>query len=925
VGITLQYILTQNKANNQGMMLLNKYTLATIMACICLTLNAQTDAVVVRQRDSITSLISQTTDAATLARLYNTLAYKQLALSDSNKMTRAAERSLYYANKQGLKDLIYDNNLLLARVYCNLNAPEEALHRYLAAQSALDRKTTEGIVADADINTEIGLLYFGRKHYKRAEVDFNDALEVYKEHNLQDKTMQNVRHIAVCNYLTGDYEKSAEYYQQLLDYYQKGNDIEAEKQTMRRLADIYQKLKQYGKALQINNDLVDICSDDGDMPMYYNTLNNVAYCQILSGKIDDGMDIFLTITDSDEHHNANPSQLAGAYTNIGLSYQNMGKNKECYDYLSRAAEIRKNLGQDNEYSQVNNILSLVYLKNKDIHNAELCCKEAVDAAEKCGDPQLRTDAYQTYNQVLQAKGEYDNALKYYQQYLNLRDSAQMRQVLDNKALEDDLRNLVDAEKRWTDEIVDAEITDLTNRQLQAETMAKERENELLTQEVKLKEMEQNRLKQQLALQEQQRLALIRENEIKDLQAKQLMADAELRQKQAEEKERKNQIELLESQKKQQQSELVAQKARERQLYLFLVLGGVMLAGMLLIFVIVRRKNRVLNEQKKEIEEMNADLLTKNEEITLQKENLQMANDEIILMNDEITAQKDMLEHKNKSITDSIVYAQRIQQAVCPLPDFLRDFNFDFFMFFQPKEIVSGDFYWFYKEGDIVFAVAADCTGHGVPGAFMSMLGNSLLNKIISERKIFEPSKILNILRDEVKKALHQEDLRSERKDGMDMSLAKIDTKTLMLEFAAANNNAYIVRHFGKDEKALAETDMVPKDMIKEVADGYLRLKVLIADMMPIGVYIRDHISFKSQQIQLRHGDTIYMTSDGYIDQFGGKNGTKFMSKNFKEMLLEIYPLPMTEQYDKTVNTHNEWKAGKYPQIDDIIVFGLKIL
>jgi len=311
---------------------------------------------------------------------------------------------------------------------------------------------------------------------------------------------------------------------------------------------------------------------------------------------------------------------------------------------------------------------------------------------------------------------------------------------------------------------------------------------------------------------------------------------------------------------------------------------------------------------------------------MQKENLQMANDEIILMNDEITAQKDMLEQKNKSITDSIVYAQRIQQAVCPLPDFLRNFNFDYFLFFQPKEIVSGDFYWFYHEDDTIFAVAADCTGHGVPGAFMSMLGNSLLNKIISERKIFETSKILDILRDEVKKALHQEDLRSERKDGMDMSLLKINTKTLMLDFAAANNNAYIVRHYSKDEKALAEKDMDTKDMIKEVSDGYLRLKVLVADMMPIGVYIRDYIFFKSQQIQLRPGDAIYMTSDGYIDQFGGTHGSKFMSKNFKRMLLEINPLSMPEQHDKVVDTHKAWIGGdKYPQIDDIIVFGLKVL
>jgi serine phosphatase RsbU (regulator of sigma subunit) len=505
----------------------------------------------------------------------------------------------------------------------------------------------------------------------------------------------------------------------------------------------------------------------------------------------------------------------------------------------------------------------------------------------------------------------------------------MKQTLDNKALADDLRNLIEAEKRWTDEIVDAEITDLNNRQLQLQAEAKERENELLSQKLKLQESEQNRLKQQLALQEQQRQALLRDKEISELQNKQMLAEAELRQKEAEEKDRQNQLKLLESQRQQEQAkleaEVEAQKAEKRMLYLYLLLGGALLVGFLVIFFIVRRKNRVLNEQKREIEEINADLSTKNEEITMQKESLMMANEEISHINEELTEQKQMVEQKNKSITDSIVYAQRIQQAVCPSPEFLRDLNFDYFMFFRPKEIVSGDFYWFYHEEDFIIAVAADCTGHGVPGAFMSMLGNSLLTKIVSERKMFEPSKILDILRDEVKKALHQEDLRSERKDGMDMSLVKINTKTLMLEFAAANNNAYIVRHYPKDQKALAEKDMDSKDMIKEVSDGYLRLRVLVADMMPIGVYIRDYIFFKAKQIQLQPGDAIYMTSDGYIDQFGGTSGTKFMSKNFKKLLLDIYPKPMPAQKKMVVETHEKWMGDELKQLDDIIVFGLKIL
>ena len=225
------------------MMLLKKYLVAAILMCVCLTLRAQTDAVLVRQCDSLNAIIDRTTDAATLASLYNQLAYKQLALSNNTKMIGAAEKSAAFANQAGLKDLVYDSHLLMARTYRNDDAPEEALHHYIAAQSALDRKTTEGSIADADIDTEIGQLFFNRGHYKRAAVDYGDALQVYKEQNLPDKIKQNTSSIAICNYQAGDYAKAAEYYQQLLDLHKKDNDRAAEKQTLRRLADIHQKLK----------------------------------------------------------------------------------------------------------------------------------------------------------------------------------------------------------------------------------------------------------------------------------------------------------------------------------------------------------------------------------------------------------------------------------------------------------------------------------------------------------------------------------------------------------------------------------------------------------------------------------------------------------------------------------------------------------
>ena len=897
-------------------------TILAITLC-SLTLKAQTDSVLVRQCDSIAKLAEKESDLAKLATLYNQLAYKYLALEDYNKLIPSAEKSLSYARQKDLDSLAFDDNLLLGRAYSKINKPEDALHCYLSAQSLIDRKTPEGLVTVADIGMEIGMIYFNRGHYSRAADNFYEALKVYDRADIPDKKRETTNSLAVCAYLTQNYHTALKYYKQLYDYAVADGDKDLQKQTLRRLADIYQKQRQYDKALETNHTLYDMCAADGDTPTALNALNNIAYCQVAGGNSNEALDVFRQITATDQLNGVTDDQLAGTYTNIGLCYQNMGKQKECYEYLGAAADIRKKNHQDAEFSQITNIMALVYLKDKDLHNAELVCLEAIESAERSGNPQLQEDAYHTYNRILQAKGEYDKALNYYQKYLALRDSARLHDILDSRDRADDLHKLEEAEKRFSSEIVDAEISDLTNRQLQALALAQQRENELLAKDIELKEMERNRLRQQLALQRQQREAERRENEITQLQLQSDKDKAELEVKEAEEKLRMAEIENLEKQRKNQAIALKAERDEKRVYSLLLVLFGVIVAVFFAIFIIVRRKNQKLNEQKLEIECQNAALTQKNEEISLQKENLQLANQEIMTINEEIGRQKEIIENKNKSITDSIVYAKRIQQAVCPMPEFLKKFGIDYFLFFRPKEIVSGDFYWFSYVGSTIFCVAADCTGHGVPGAFMSMLGNSLLTKIINERKLYDPGQILNQLRDEVKKALHQEDIHAERKDGMDLSLVKIDTDTLMLEFAGANNNGYLVRRYAKDDPE-AHNNLSDREFVTETSNNLLRLYTLRAEKMPIGVYIRDNEKFTTKTMPLRNGDSIYLTSDGYIDQFGGRAGRKFLSNNFTKMVVSVNHLPMEQQRETVIKTHEDWIGDVFTQIDDIIVFGLRV-
>jgi serine phosphatase RsbU (regulator of sigma subunit) len=258
---------------------------------------------------------------------------------------------------------------------------------------------------------------------------------------------------------------------------------------------------------------------------------------------------------------------------------------------------------------------------------------------------------------------------------------------------------------------------------------------------------------------------------------------------------------------------------------------------------------------------------------------------------------DIIEEKNHDITASINYASRIQRAILPSVKDIEGLEESIFILYLPKDIVSGDYYWFSTIGDKLILIAADCTGHGVPGAFMSMLGNSFLEEIINTNKITDPGVILDNLSREVKRALHQKGNINEAKDGMDISICVIDRKRNTLQFSGAYNNLYLVRNGELNEYN--------------------------ADRMPIGYYDDEDKKFTSRLIETQTGDMIYMYSDGYADQFGGADHKKFKYTALKNMVLEICKLPLWEQRDKLEKRFLEWR-GSQEQTDDVIVLGYRL-
>jgi sigma-B regulation protein RsbU (phosphoserine phosphatase) len=282
------------------------------------------------------------------------------------------------------------------------------------------------------------------------------------------------------------------------------------------------------------------------------------------------------------------------------------------------------------------------------------------------------------------------------------------------------------------------------------------------------------------------------------------------------------------------------------------------------------------------------------------EKSKMINNQNLLLESqkhEVTFQRDTIARQQKELIDDISYASFIQNAIMPDKKTIDELIPSYFIFNKPKNKVSGDFYWVARKKDKIIVVLGDCTGHGLSGALMTMAGMAILNETINNCEETEPNLILNMLRTQVIKLLHQKGSIGEASNGMDLALCIIDFNSGLLEFSGANNPVYIIR-----------TDK--------------SIEVLKADRMPIGIHINYEKSFSKQETKLFKGDMLYLFSDGFADQFGGLMGQKFRYDQFKVLLTSVSNKLIDEQKRIVENTFENWING-FDQIDDVMIFGIK--
>jgi serine phosphatase RsbU (regulator of sigma subunit) len=334
----------------------------------------------------------------------------------------------------------------------------------------------------------------------------------------------------------------------------------------------------------------------------------------------------------------------------------------------------------------------------------------------------------------------------------------------------------------------------------------------------------------------------------------------------------------------------------------------LLMPFLLIFFTLELFKKESGFFQHEVELKNAELLQQKEEIETQRDNLAHLNEEVVSQRDVLEEKSREINRKNKQITDSMNYARRIQSAILPTSQEIKSYLPQLCLFHSPKEVVSGDFYWFEavqpvyssvtndRRGGGVFLAAADCTGHGVSGAMMSMLGSNSLSQIVNELKLTEPAQILHELDTKIRKQLRQDTSASDLRDGMDIALLMFDIDFSKLYFAGAQRPLYLIRN---------------KELIEYKGDKN-----------PIGSGFYDQKTFTLHTIDLLPNDILYICTDGFSDQFDRENKTKFGTKRLKELLQDMqrYEFELHEGIIK--NTYLGWK-GNNSQVDDVLLIGIK--
>jgi len=822
---------------------------------------------------------------------------------------------------------------VISRAYRYQEDYSTALTYAVQATTQFDRVEKDkekAALGKAEIFIEIGILYQNWLSYDKAIENFEKAKQIYKANQKDKEVIELNRKIAHNQFLNGEYEKSKNNYVKLLEEDKKTGDKVLISFSLGKLA-IVSRINNPENSLKYSIEKYNLEVEKGNnYEQVAFAANSIGYLYRQLGKEKEAISYFEKALEALKKIDKKDEIVLN---NLGVTYTALKKYPAAQAQYQKALEINQSKNNVAAIADSYNYLGANEYLAAHAQEARVQVGKAIAIAQKNNQQQALADSYLLLSKIWEYEGDFRQSQEAFKKYTDIKNRLEKEATKQKEELQ---RQRTDAERQETQLVQyenerEQERLRLEKARSEAEKQAKE--NELLKSENELRQSEtQNAIlqreqtQQALLLAKNELDAAKRKEDIQRLEIERQKNNAKLREQALEAEQQKKEKQLLEQQNKfkdleteKQRLEAARQKSSKYIAYLIAVATIILFEFTLFAFIQNKKKNKkieaqnaLLENQKKEITQKHEELQASEEELRQNSEELQTTNEQLTLVKMnieeknlalgaslvELENQKEIIEKKNHDITSSINYAKRIQTAM--LPDLARVKKAlpESFVFFQPRDIVSGDFYWFSQVSEKKCIIAAcDCTGHGVPGAFMSLIGNDVLNETVNARDIHEPDKILHSLHMGVVNALNQR--ATDNRDGMDMTLCVIDKENKQVHFAGAKNEVVYIQN-----------------------EEVMQLK---GDKMPIGGERLDvERFFHKQTVDIIAPTTFYMFSDGFQDQFGGDRGRKYMKKRFREFLVEIHNQPFEEQEQILKLEFQSWLAGEYSQIDDVLVIGFKV-
>jgi tetratricopeptide (TPR) repeat protein len=679
-----------------------------------------------------------------------------------------------------------------------------------------------------------------------------EALKYIQNLKKRDKTIDKSwfdSAVANCNNnigqiysVQGQFDKALKHLDAAMESRQKALDLKGEAATLINIGIVFQNKGDFEKALEHFNRSLYLRQQIKDKKGIANAFTNIGNIHYNNGNFSLALENYISALKIDKSI-GNLKGEAASYNNIGAIYFSQGNFEKALENFSASLKIEQKLGDKRGIADSYGNLGNVYASNKQYVEAAKEFQKSLKLNDEIGDKKSLASLYNNLGLLAYLQGKSEEA------QVNYLKSLQIRQEIgDKNGISRSFINIGDIH------FENGKLDDARSFYHKSLLVSKETGSSEAIKKAyfKLAQVEKETGNWKAAYLNYQDYVQLKDS-LSDVQSAEKMAEMQTL---YESDKKETQIKLLEK-----DNELAQTTNKKQRIIIYSVVIG--LALMLILVGVIfkalqnnKKKNRIISKQKEEIE------------------------------------------HKQKEITASITYALRLQQAILPPLQQIKEAFPESFLLYLPKDIVSGDFYWFYRNAENILIAAADCTGHGVPGALTSMVCSERLNE--SVKATLSPGELLKSVNKGVKSSLRQEASKDSTRDGMDIALCAFDHTFSKLTFSGANRPLWIIRN---NQKQIEEIKSTKK---------------------AIGGTTEDNQEFSNHEVMLQKGDVVYLFSDGYIDQFGGDTGKKFMAQRLKDSLLQIAHLPMDQQYERLKENFYKWK-GNLEQVDDVLVVGLKVV